>query len=204
MTAIRTILAIALLTCAQRASAQQTLNCSEHDIGVIQAAQVQAGLMLLTTGGYLADLRAGGDTARFDFWYGAHSSEQLDFVENIATQVYYVMDQVTYDCDCDTGESERLAYVRTSDPRFHLRMCPLFFSSSDFIDEQVATIVHEFSHFFGTRDCMDPNIVLPCGSSDPVPFGAQGAHDFAVSDPYTSSWNAYNFERFVTDSGRPR
>lgn len=194
----------ALALAAGQAHAQQTLNCSDEQIGLIYTTQVYGGLMLLGVGNYLGELRRGGDPARFEYWYGPYSSESLDFVEDVLTRVYNVIPEVTYNCDCDTGADVRYAYVRTGDPRFHLRVCPLFFSATNFVDENIATFVHELSHFFGTRDCMDPNLLLPCSADAPVPEGAEGAHEYAQRDPATAIFNAYNLERFVTDSGRPR
>jgi hypothetical protein len=47
---------------------------------------------------------------------------------------------------------------------------------------------------------MEPDLI--CTGSDPVPTSPDNAHDFAQSDPETASWNAYNFNYFVTEVGR--
>ena len=183
------------------ATAQSTLNCTQDEIAVIQVGQVYGGLMLLTAGDYLGRLRNGGPADRFDYWFGDHTTALVDGVEATLTNVYYVLDEITYNCDCPDPEG-RYAFVRSSDPRFHLRVCPLFLESTDPVGELGATVVHELSHMFGTQDCMNP--IPLCGPDDPVPFSPELAHEFAQRDPVTATRNAYNLERFVTDVGRPR
>jgi hypothetical protein len=190
---------------ARQAQAQQTINCSDDQVSLIAATQVWAGLMLLTTGSYLTDLRDGGDSARFDYWYGTHREDQINYVENLGGNVYQVIDDTTFNCECTAEEdATRYGFVRPGDPPYHLRFCKPFFDATDFVGENVSTFVHELSHFFGTRDCMDPNIFLQCPlDADTTPNTAEKAHAFAVSDPSTATFNAYNWERFVTDLGRP-
>jgi hypothetical protein len=189
---------------ARQAQAQQTINCTDYQTSLIAGTQVWAGLMLLTTGSYLGDLRAGGDSARFDYWYGSHSDVQINYVDNLAAHVYNVMDDTTFNCECTEEEDRtRYGFVRPDDPPNHLRFCKLFFDATDFVGDNVTTFVHELSHFFGTRDCMDPNLLFQCPlDADMTPNSAEKAHAFAVSDPNTSTFNAYNWEHFVTDLGR--
>jgi hypothetical protein len=189
---------------ARQAQAQQTINCSDDQTSLIAGTQVWAGLMLLTTGSYIADLRDGGDSARFDYWYGSHSEVQINYVGNLAAHVYQVLDVATFNCECTEEEdATRYGFVRPDDPPYHLRFCKPFFESTDFVGENVSTFVHELSHFFGTRDCMDPNLLFQCPlDADMTPNSAEKAHAFAVSDPNTSTFNAYNWEHFVTDLGR--
>lgn len=197
--------ALTLAAISGQASAQMTIHCDdENQLDQLAIAQYYGGLALLTSGGYLADLRDGGDSARFDYWFGKHDPSLIDRVENTLAKVYYAIDDLTFDCDCPPDEVDievTWAFRRSSDPDDHLRLCPLFFNTHD-TGELAGTFVHEISHLFGTQDCMNP--IPLCPKDAPVPWNAELAHDFAQRDPVTSTNNAYNLERFVTDIGRPR
>jgi hypothetical protein len=81
----------------------------------------------------------------------------------LGRNVYQVIDDTTFNCECTAEEdATRYGFVRPDDPPYHLRLCKPFFDATDFVGENVSTFVHELSHFFGTRDCMDPNIFLQC------------------------------------------
>jgi hypothetical protein len=202
MTHLRTLLvgtALAVLLTAGSANAQQTLNCDGQPTERITAAIVEAGLMLRTTDTYLAELQSGVNADRFDYWFGDHSELYLNRVTNTLHKVYQVMDDTTFNCECPPDVPEgTVARVLGADPDFHVRLCPLFFTVG--IDEAIATVVHELSHFFYTVDCMDPLGI--CNDDSPVPSGPAEAHSFAQREPYAASNNAYSLEYFVTDWDR--
>lgn len=188
------------LTCARvgNASAQDTIDCGESSQGVITAGQFYAAGEVSDALNYIANMRDGGDSARFVAWFGSTDAAIVDRVERTLEGVYSGLSEITYNCNCPEGMSNTVAYVKLSEPGFQIHVCRAYFDDFGMGAMVMSTIVHEISHFLGTRDCMKP-VSQPCASGDPVPWRTQDARNFALSNPDLASRNAYNIGWFVSN-----
>jgi hypothetical protein len=209
------ILAIATLSAGltDTASAQTTVDCDERQKGIIASAQYYTGIGLLLAGDYLDSVREGGDDTRFRTWIGLSDDEELnaEIIDRVAETLEYVyqgIDDITYACDCMIPGTN--AFVRTPDPTFQIHMCTRYFDVFEMGDMQMSTIIHEISHWRGTRDCTKPESEgaccygtpsdpPECMGADPTPNSPDAAQDLAADDPVTASNNAYNIAWFVTE-----
>lgn len=193
---------------AHAASAQNTANCSEDQKGLITSAQVSIGLGLLDASNDIGAMQNGGDASKFLRWFGSTDDAIVDRVLDTLQSVYGGIDEITFNCDCT--RTDAYAFVYPDDTTFQIYMCPPWFDSFRGGNLQMSTIVHEISHFLGTRDCTKPvssgdccyggtNDPPGCMGADPVPSSPAAAQSLAASDPDTASTNAYNIGWFVTD-----
>jgi hypothetical protein len=199
---------LAITVFVRSAEAQNTSDCDDTQKGVISAAQYYTGMQLLGAGDYIGTMKSGGDSTRFEYYFGSTDSAIVDRVEQTLYGVWQGIDDVTYNCSCT--EIDANAYVRPNDPKFQIFVCPPYFGAFAAGDMQMTTLIHEISHFLGTRDCTKPlsngaccsDVDQPAGCTGPDPVTGNSpaaAHRLAMNDPDTASHNAYNIALFVTE-----
>lgn len=203
----KTIFIVLALAClfAGSARAQTTVNCGQPSKDIITAAQFYTAGELSDALNYISAMRSGGDSARFVRWFGSTDAAIVDRVAKTLDGVYRGLTALPYNCDCRVADAIAYADLNAS----QIVLCRPYFDSFGMGAMTMSTVVHEISHFLGTRDCMKPlssgeccygvNKPGGCSGPDEVPNTPERARMFATSSPDLASRNAYNIGWFVSN-----
>lgn len=135
-------------------------SCDEDQQEYIKQATTTAALFLLSAHSDLDAARNGGDTSRFERWFGPYSEESAEIVERRLNGVQEQLYDINYDCGCnltqdviDGGgtEDNTVAWSVQNDPDLQVHLCHPFFDG-DFEELAVGGIIHELTHLGGTWD----------------------------------------------------
>jgi hypothetical protein len=170
--------------------------CSPDQQQTIDTAKGVAGESLFFAGQDIGSIRTGGDPSRFEFWFGGEATpDRLDVVENFLSAAYYdALENAQYVCGPSLAclASATAAWVthcgqidnRSSHPTVYL--CDLYFNNQDFIDVQVGSLVHEYTHLYCSNDIDDYT-------------SASAARENAIEHPDQAIYDAVNLQYYVTD-----
>jgi hypothetical protein len=190
-------LIVSLIAASGQARAQSSDDCDQQQLDTLSSALLVAGFKFIGAGNDIANIRQGGDTSRFEYWFGPASDDRVNHVEEILMQAYYgPLADATYVCTPTLFclDPTIAAWVDHGSKVHTVHLCPVYFTSS-FDEVQVGTLVHEFTHFYNTRD-LEANEVNGATNADV-------AHNFATANPDGAIDAAINYEYYVTDIGRP-
>src|ERR1700758_1713392 len=63
-------------------------NCDDDQVDTIDAAMLSVGPWLAPTQDELKSIREGGDSSRFEYWFGPVSDDKLSYLEALLHAVY--------------------------------------------------------------------------------------------------------------------
>jgi hypothetical protein len=166
-----------------------TEGCNDDQIHTIEQAQGYAAFSLITVMNDLGSIANGGDTSRFDYWFGAHGDFELSTVNATFEQIIEYFNTATYVCGCPGEPPSVIAQTTIGDPARKIRLCDAYFQG-DYEEVQVGALFHEASHLAGTQHWIDGTCIEgdPFGWPESIHLAAQGqgGSTFAVisAEPY--------------------
>lgn len=137
-----------------------TENCSQEQADQIGAALSQAYNYSLLVMNDLGEVRNGGDTTLFDYWFGDHPDYVQDTVAKTYKQIVDIFDTATFVCGCTNPPP--LTFGQTlqggANPDRRIELCDDYFSG-DFEEVGIGALFHEASHIANTGHYL----VASCG-----------------------------------------
>ena len=185
-----TFVAVALITAASAAQAQNTTGCSAAQVQDIGWAQSQIA------GRIDGALNFVGDTGHYTLWFGTYDAGRAATMQsNIETiRSHALISMPAYTCvpqgqgACSPGT---VAYI-VAGSSFEITLCDIFFQQvGEQMDSAWGTLLHEFSHF-----AVGPGTHDHCYGD----LGPDGCLALARNDPDAATQNADNYQYFVERS----
>lgn len=153
-----------------------TEGCSDDQIQVIEQALKESTFYAMSVNDDLGKVANGGDTSRFDYWFGSHDDHELKTVNYIFAGLLEYFDVATFVCGCPGAGPTIIGSTLPSDPELKIHLCDAYFKG-DFEEVQVGALFHEGSHLVGTQDYIGGNCVEgdPYGWPETIHQDAQGS-----------------------------
>ncbi len=126
----------------------------------------------------LENVARGGDSSRFDYWFGAHTPPILDYVRTAFDRMATAIHEVRFSCECVLPHVVASATFGRRDAPVHL--CdPVF--EEDFREFGAGSLIHELSHVVGSAT----SEILQCPDGAPRESRdwPDAIHDKVLEDP---------------------
>jgi hypothetical protein len=99
----------------------------------------------------LDNVLLGGDTSRFDYWFGGHDPHYVAIVATAFDKMIPWLSEVEFQCGCPGAPPGTIALATHGNPSKPVHLCEPALTW-DFVEFGVGAILHEFSHLAGTDD----------------------------------------------------
>jgi hypothetical protein len=182
---------------ASSPAAAENIHCDSDRTTDIAAANLVIGAWLKAAQQELRGIRDGGDSTRFEHWFGPVTEDKLSFVDTLLYAVFSdAVPKAGYVCGPSYGCSSPDVYAWTEHgsalkdpPNYGVYVCDTWFDNEG-PTEKASTLFHEYTHLYGTNDLSAADTV---GSND----WEEAAHNYALNNPDQAVESAYNVEFFV-------
>jgi hypothetical protein len=172
-------------------------NCDDGQINTITGAVLSIGPWLGATQQDLQRMREGGDSSRFEYWFGPVTEDKLSYLEALLYAVYagaienaHHICPPTFYCRStnDVAWTEHGSALADS-PTYGVYVCETFFGVT--LEQQAAGLLHEYTHLYGAEDFTDDE---KGDSGD----WQEVARRLAVNNPDHAIQVAYNIQFYVS------
>jgi hypothetical protein len=167
-----------------------TVNCDNEQYNRIRAAAENAFDAIVDSENDIVNVYNGGDSTRFDYWFGSHEQDYLAVAYNNFNDMYNLFGDVQYTCDCPGAVPGLVGSTTVRDPNNLVVLCPEFFTQ-DFQEFSVGGIIHEVSHLVGVIHWQQEGCTRGSGSNWP-----EALHESAAAFPYGAIQNAENYRLY--------
>ena len=173
-------------------------SCSNEQINTIIAAASTAQFQFLAAGRDLDNIRSGGESGRFEEWFGPATTERVDTVESVLYAAWQGgMTNANYYCGPTLGCLDPTAVAWTEHasalaehPTYGVYLCGPFWTLSNV--DQAGILIHEYTHLYGTRDFTNAELNLASEYEDI-------ARAVAANDPDAAVTIAYNYGFYCSE-----
>lgn len=165
--------------------------CNAEQASRIRAMADLALDYILDAQADLASVRSGGDTTRFDYWFGGHDPQMVAVVSKAFDRMVPWLSEVELQCGCPGAPPGTIAFATQNHPSKPVHLCEPALTW-DYIEFGVGAILHEFSHLAGTQDW------FRCSKRGSFEWPDE-LHDSAVAARPFATNSAENFRLYALD-----